>query len=301
MKAILPFYLALVTIGLVGLTGCSNSNTKPDASGTFEATEVIVSAESSGPLLQYSVHEGDTLRAGQLVAHIDDVQLQLRKKQLQTQVAAVLSKQPDEASQLATVQEQLSVARREHKRFSELLSKGATTQKVVDDLDGQIRVLEKQYAALQSTLSITTHGLHADTQPLLAQIDQLSDQIARCNVVNPINGTVLATYTEEHEMAVPGKAMYKIADLSTLNLRAYIGGAQLSQIKLGQNVRVFVDDGSEKMRELTGTVTWISSKSEFTPKTIQTKDERANLVYALKVAVKNDGYLKLGMYGEIRL
>lgn len=261
----------------------------------------MVSAEATGKLLRFTAEEGDTLQAGADVGLVDNVQLVLRKKQLQSQISAVLSKQPDAASQLATIQEQLAVARHEQQRFGDLATKGAATSKQVDDINGQIRVLEKQYESLKQSLSITTTGIKAETLPLLAQIEQLNDQINKCSIVNPINGTVLTTYAEQSEVTAQGKALYKIADLRTLNLRAYISGAMLPKVKLGSNVHVFVDDGADKLREVNGTVVWISNKAEFTPKTIQTKDERANLVYALKVAVKNDGSLKIGMYGEIKL
>lgn len=294
---IVTLFLAVVLV----IPACKKNEQKPDASGTFEANEVIVSSEAIGKLLRFTAEEGDTLQAGTEVGLVDNVQLVLRKKQLQSQISAVLSKQPDAASQLATIQEQLAVAKHELQRFEGLSAKGAASQKQVDDINGQIRVLEKQYESLKQTLSITTTGIKAETLPLLAQIEQLTDQINKCTILNPINGTVLTTYAEQNEVTAQGKALYKIADLSSLNLRAYISGVQLPQIKLGQKVRVFVDDGAEKLRELSGVITWVSNKAEFTPKTIQTKEERANLVYALKVSVKNDGTLKIGMYGEIKL
>ena len=294
---IVTLFLAVVLV----IPACKKNEQKPDASGTFEANEVIVSSEATGKLLRFTVEEGDTLAQGTEVGAIDNVQLVLRKKQLQSQISAVLSKQPDAASQLAAIQEQLAVARHEQQRFGDLATKGAATSKQVDDINGQIHVLEKQYESLKQSLSITTTGIKAETLPLLAQIEQLNDQISKCSIVNPINGTVLTTYAEQSEVTAQGKALYKIADLSSLNLRAYISGIQLPQIKLGQKVRVYVDDGAEKLRELFGVITWVSNKAEFTPKTIQTKEERANLVYALKVSVKNDGTLKIGMYGEIKL
>lgn len=283
------------------LPSCSKQENKPDASGTFEANEAIISAEGSGRLLRFTVEEGDTLAEGQVIGNIDSLQLLLRKKQLQAQIAAILSKQPDAASQLATIQEQLAVARHEQERFTQLQKNGASTQKQVDDISGQVRVLEKQFDALKQSLSITTGGIKAETLPLLAQIDQLNDQLHKCTVVNPVRGTVLTKYAEQNEVTAPGKALYKIADLHTLTLRAYIAGTQLPNIKIGQQVKVMVDDGAQKYREMQGTITWIASKAEFTPKTIQTKEERANLVYALKIAVKNDGSLKIGMYGEVHL
>ncbi len=300
-KTMKSLYGSVATLIVLSLVACSKKEVVPTASGAFEATEVIVSAEGNGRLLSFACEEGDTLSANALLGSIDTTQLALRRKQLQAQIAAVLSTQPDELSQLAAIQEQLSVARNEQQRFQLLLKQGSTTQKIVDDINGQVAVLQKQYEALQKTLHINTGGIRAQVPPLLAQIDQLNDQLAKCRIVNPIHGTVLTKYAQQHELCVPGKALYKIADLSTLNLRAYISGTDLSTVKLGQEVLVAVDRGASNMKEYKGKILWISSKAEFTPKTIQTKDERANLVYAMKIAVVNDGFLKIGMYGEARL
>ncbi len=298
---VVPALLSMLLPAVLFLSSCSNKNQVPDASGSFEADEVIVSAEGSGRLLSFQCEEGDTMLANQQVGVLDTTQLVLRKKQLQSQISAVLSTQPDAASQLATIQEQLAVARREQNRFSGLLKQGAATQKTVDDLDGQVAILQKQYDALQKNLGISTSGIRAQVPPLLAQIDQINDQLAKSHIINPIDGTVLTKYAQQFELCAPGKALYKIANLKVLKLRAYISGTQLSQIKLGQKVKVRVDKGVNDMKDYEGTISWISSKAEFTPKTIQTKDERANLVYALKIAVPNDGFLKIGMYGEISL
>ncbi len=294
-------------LGLIGIvcllstTSCTKKEQSVAASGAFEAVEVLVSAEATGRLQNFSCEEGDTLVANTQIGSIDTTQLVLRKRQLQAQISAVLSTQPDEVSQLATIQEQLSVAKREQQRFTSLHAQGAATQKVVDDLGGQVSVLEKQYEALKKNLSINSGGIRAQVPPLLAQIDQLNDQIVKSRVMNPINGTVLTKYSQQYEICTVGKALYKIADLKLMNLRAYMSASQLSQVKLGQRVRVMVDNGAEAMKEYSGTISWISSKAEFTPKTILTKDERTNLVYALKVAVVNDGLLKIGMYGEVQL
>ena len=213
---------------------------------------------------------------------------------------AVLAKQPDMSSQLATIKEQITTAEFEKKRIENLLKSDAATQKQLDDLNAQLAFLQKQYNATKSSLSITSRSLQSETLPLKAQVDQLNDQIKKSILVNPLSGTVLTKYVEKDEMTAPGKALYKIANLETMTLRAYLTGTQLPQIKLGQSVNVLVDDG-KGTKSYSGTIASISDKAEFTPKTIQTKEERANLVYAVKITVKNDGYLKLGMYGDVKL
>ncbi len=240
------------------------------------------------------------LEANQRVGAIDSTQFVLQKATLHAQIRAVLSQTPDVARQIAVLGEQIAAAKRESKRIEPLVDVGGLPSKTLDDARTQVDVLEKQLAALQSSLEITRQGLQAQTEPLVAQIAQVNDQIARCTIVNPIGGTVLTTYAKETEMTGPGKAIYKIANLSTLTLRAYIDGGQFSTVRLGDTVSVFVDDGPEKYRAIGGQIIWISDEAEFTPKTIQTKDERANLVYAVKIAVQNDGRLKVGMYGEVK-
>lgn len=288
-------YLLFATI----LLSCSNGENNFDATGNFEADETIVSAEASGKILKLDINEGQTLDAGQVVGYIDTTQLYLRKKQLEYSISAVLSRQPDSKSQLSTIQEQLATAEKEKKRVENLLKADAATQKQLDDLNAQIELLKKQYDALQKSLSITTHSLQSETLPLKAQLEQVNDQLKKSKIINPKAGTVLTQYAMEDEVVNAGKALYKLADLKTIDLRVYISGTQLSQIKIGQTVNIQVDSGEDAYKEYTGTITWVSDKAEFTPKTIQTKEERANLVYAMKVSVKNDGYLKLGMYGEV--
>ncbi len=279
---------------------CNKPEKNYDASGSFEAEETIISAEATGTIKEFTVSEGQELKAGQAIGYIDSTQLYLKKKQLLASINTVLSKRPDVALQLGALDEQLITAEKEKQRMNSLVAAGAGTQKQLDDVTAQINVINKQKEALQSTLKITVNGIGQETQPLYVQIEQLNDQLTKCRIINPVNGTVLAKYVEPNEVAAPGKPLYKIADLSQIILRAYINGSQLSQVKLGQTVKVFVDDGAEKQKEYAGEITWISVKAEFTPKTIMTKDERSNLVYALKIKVKNDGFLKLGMYGEVR-
>ena len=280
--------------------GCSSGNGNFDATGNFEADEVIVSSEASGKILKLDIKEGQALSSSQNIGYIDTMQLYLRKKQLQYSISAVLAKKPDAAAQLSTITEQLATATKEKTRVENLLKADAATQKQLDDLNAQIDLLKKQYDALQSSLSITTRSLQSETLPLKAQLDQIEDQIKKSVITNPINGTVLTQYAMQDEVVNPGKALYKIADLTNIILRVYISGSQLSEIKIGQDVKISVDSGSDAYKNYTGKITWVSDKAEFTPKTIQTKDERANLVYAIKVLVKNDGYLKLGMYGEVK-
>ncbi len=293
--------LSFVASAALLISSCAPKPRTFDASGAFEAEETIISSEASGILRQFSVTEGQTLEAGQRIGYVDSVQLFLRKKQLSTQISALLSKKPNIAVQIATLQEQLRTAENEKNRFVNLAKAGVATGKQVDDLNASIEVIKKQLLAQQSSLEITSDGMTKETLPLHVQIEQLDDQLSKCTLTNPIHGTVLAKYAEANEMTSPGKALYKIADLSDIILRVYISGNQLANVKLNQQVSVNTDDGKGGMKSTRGTITWINDKAEFTPKTIQTKDERANMVYAVKVRVKNDGFYKIGMYGEINL
>ncbi len=280
---------------------CSKNAGDYDASGNFEADEIIVSSEASGKILKLDLTEGVVLKKGQIVGYVDTIQLALRKKQLQYSIQATLARRPDAASQLSTIQKQIDTNEYEKKRVENLLKDDAATKKQLDDLNAQIDILRKQYNSLQMSLSITTRALQSETLPLQAQIEQLQDQIKKSIIVNPIDGTVLEKYAEQDEVVTPGKAIYKIADLSQIILRLYISGDQLSSVKLGQTIKVVIDDIDGGSRNYEGMIEWVSDKAEFTPKTIQTKDERANLVYAVKARVKNDGYLKLGMYADVKL
>lgn len=280
--------------------GCRSDKEHFDATGTFEATEVIVSAETAGQIMEFQCEEGMQLKANQILGYIDTTQLYLKKKQLQAQIRAVLAKQPDIGTQLASIQEQIKTAQVDKQRIENLLAAGAATQKQLDDINAQIAILQKQLEAQQSSLRTTTAGISSEVDPLVFQIAQIDDQLNKSQIINPVAGTVLTKYTEQGETASPGKALYKIADLDKMYLRAYISGDQLPGIKTGQDVKVLIDNGQGSYRAVTGTITWISDEAEFTPKTIQTKDERANLVYAIKILVHNDGYIKIGMYGEVQ-
>jgi HlyD family secretion protein len=310
MKPILKA-LAAVMIFLIG--GCGSKNHKYDASGTFEADEVIVSSELPGKLLRFDVEEGMTIPKDSIVGMVDAENISLQKEQVEASIASLGEKTADVTPQVKLLQSQLAVQEsklatleRERQRIENLLKQDAATAKQLDDMNAEIDVARKNIAVTRqqiqvqrSTTATQNRGILSEGKPLEKRVAQLNDQIKKAEIVNPIKGTVITKYAEAGEMTASGKALYKIADLSALTLRAYVTGEQLSQIKLGQNVKVLVDDGADKYKELPGIVTWVSDKAEFTPKTIQTKDERANLVYATKIKVKNDGYLKIGMYGEV--
>lgn len=290
---------AIAVLLAIIATSCSNDEIESDASGTFEAIETIISAEASGVIKNLSADEGKKLKAGEVIGFIDSTQLVLKRKQLESQIKAVISRSPDKKSQIAAMEEQLKQAKHERNRIENLVKGGAATSKQFDDATAQVAIISSQLEALRSSLNITSASISEEAVPLKIQIEQLDDQIAKCRIVNPVSGTVLTQYTRENEMAVLGKPLYKIADLSSLTLKAYVTGNQLPGLKIGQEVKVLIDNGNDQYKEYKGSIDWISDKSEFTPKTIQTKDERANLVYAVKIRVPNDGYLKIGMYGEV--
>lgn len=282
----------------LGLLACSKGDADFDATGTFEATEILVSSEANGKIMELNVEEGDRLDAGAMVGYIDSTQLYLKKRQLSAGLRSVDIRKPDIRKQIAALEQQIATARTEQQRMENLVKAKAGNQKQVDDIVNNIKYLQKQLDAQYSTLNKTTGGADAEAESILYQIMQLDDQLQKSRIVNPQAGTVLVKYAEPGEVTAAGKPLYKIADIDLLYLRAYVTADQLSQLKLGQTVRVFTDYGADERCEYPGTITWISDKSEFTPKGIQTKDERANLVYAVKIAVKNDGYLKIGQYGE---
>ena len=282
------------------LTACSSKSQDYDATGVFEATEVIVSAQTQGELMQMPHTEGSTVQSGTPIAWVDTVQLSLKRRQLLAGLSAVESRHYDVGRQVASLKQQIQTQQRERERFSRLVKERAANQKQLDDIEAQLATLEKQLAAQTETLQNSNRSLSSEAQGLEAQIAQLDDQISRSCVRSPLNGTVLEKYAEQGELAVPGKALYKIADVRNLYLRAYVTAPQLTRLKLGQNVQVFADQGEKGRKTYKGRLTWISDQAEFTPKTIQTRDERANLVYAVKVAVLNDGFIKIGMYGECK-
>lgn len=312
---------------LLLVIACKNNTQKFDASGTFEATEIIVSAESMGKILSLDIKEGDNLTKGKIIGAIDPLSIELQKEQITASMTALTQKSNDAAPQISVFQEQIAVQRnqiavqkqqlivlqKEQKRLENLVKADAATPKQLDDVNGQVDVLKKQIEASESSIKvferqisaqtavvgIQNRGILSEKGPLEKRMKQLDDQLARTKITNPIDGVILAKYAESGEITTMGKAIYKIADMSEMTLRAYITGDQLGQIKINQKVKIMIDDGKDKYRELAGTLFWVSDKAEFTPKTVQTKDERANLVYAVKIKVKNDGTLKIGMYGEV--
>jgi len=283
---------------VIFFSSCSSKNMY-DASGTFEATEVIVSSEASGKLLAFNIDEGKTLLANQQVGYVDSLQLYYKKMQLQANLKAIQSSRSDIQKQIAATEQQIATAEVDKKRYENLLKANASTQKQVDDQNSLLQVLRKQLAAQLSNLEHANSSIDENATAMIYQIDQLNDQLHKCKIINPINGTVLTKYAEPYEITSFGKPLYMIANIDTITLRAYITSDQLTKVKLRQPVKVYADWG-KGMKEYQGIVTWISDKAEFTPKTIQTRDERANLVYAVKIDVKNDGYLKIGMYGEVQ-
>nr|WP_129733088.1 HlyD family efflux transporter periplasmic adaptor subunit [Parabacteroides goldsteinii] len=296
MKRLASF--AIITTGLFCLAACNRGDNNFDATGTFEATEILVSSEANGKIMELNIEEGDRLDAGAMLGYVDSTQLYLKKMQLAAGLRSVDVRKPDIRKQIAALEQQIATARTEQQRMENLVKAKAGNQKQVDDIVNNIKYLQKQLDAQYSTLNKTTGGADAEAESILYQIMQLDDQLQKSRVINPRVGTVLVKYAEPGEVTAAGKPLYKIADTDLLYLRAYITADQLSTLKLGQAVRVFADYGESDRREYPGTITWISDKSEFTPKGIQTKDERANLVYAIKIAVKNDGLLKIGQYGE---
>lgn len=286
---------ALLTI----CSGCSQKN-EYAACGSFEATEIMVSAQGSGQLLEFNVTEGDKVFAGETVGVIDTVPLHLQKRQLEAQMKSVLSSRPDIKSQVSSLRSQIAKQKSEKARIEKLIAKGAAPVKQLDDINAQIEVLENQLSAQMFALSQSSSSLEHNAAALDAQIALIEDHIAKCRISSPVSGTVIAKYANAGELVNVGMPLMKVADLDTMYLRAYFTSDQLADIKLGDKVEVTADYGADKQFTYEGNITWISSESEFTPKAIQTRNTRANLVYAVKIAVKNDGRLKLGMYGTVK-
>lgn len=302
-----------IAFAVLFLVACNRNENKFDASGTFETDEVVVSAQATGQILSFNVREGQTIPKDSIVGAIDPTDLALQKEQTEASIQALNEKTADVAPQIKMLDDQLAVQQtqlnnllHEQTRIENLLKEDAATRKQLDDINYQIESVKKQMNVTQQQINVQktnvatqNRSILSEGKPLQKRVAQLNEQLEKTSITNPISGTVLTKYAEAGEVTSVGKALYKIADLSTLNLRAYVTGDQLPQIKLGQEVTVMIDSGANNYRKLPGTITWVSDKAEFTPKTIQTKEERANLVYAIKVNVKNDGYLKIGMYGEV--
>lgn len=289
-----------VLIILVSIVSCKEKANKYDASGSFEAVETMIAAEANGQILQLNIKEGQQLDSGQVIGYIDSTQLHLNKLQLMQNKKAILSGRPQTSVQTEALKKQLANAELDRNRTKRLVEGGVASQKQLDDANAKITTLQAQIDAQENALQTTTSSINEQGGTVDVQLKEINNQLQKCVIVNPVKGTVLTKYAEQYEMAVLGRPLYKIADMSTIILRAYITGDQLQQVKLDQKVKVYTDDGKGGFKETEGVITWINDKAEFTPKTIQTKNERANLVYAIKVSVKNDGYLKIGMYGEVK-
>ena len=288
-------------LATTGLASCGDKKGTYDATGTFEATEVTVAAEQNGKLVSLYINEGDRVGAGKQVALTDTVQLYLKARQIGATRLVYASQRPDTGKQVAATRQQLAKAQEEYQRFAALVKDGAANRKALDDARSQVQVLQRQLEAQLSALGTSTNSLNAQMGTTDVEKLLVADQLKKCHVVSPISGTVIEKYMEQGEFATVGRPICKVADLDHMYLRAYITSAQLRQVRIGQQVKVFADYGNGQRKEYPGKVTWISPKSEFTPKTILTDDERADLVYALKIAVRNDGYVKIGMYGEVEL
>ena len=293
---------AVYLLGLAVLFfACHGEDGEYDATGVFETTEVIVSAQGTGEIMRFDIDEGQTVDAEVELGYIDTVQLSLKKQELLANLEATDSRRYDVARQIASLREEIATQKREQQRYQNLVQAKAANQKQLDDINARLATLEKQLAAQTETLENGNRTVSGQVRMLEAQLAQVEDQIGKCRISSPINGTILSKYAEAGELASQGRALFKVGDIVNMYLRAYITADQLTELKIGQSVRVFADEGESGRREYAGTVSWISDKAEFTPKTIQTRDERANLVYAVKIQIQNDGFVKRGMYGEIKI
>jgi membrane fusion protein YbhG len=307
--------IILICASVIFLNACNNNKKDFDASGSFEADEVIVSAQQSGQILSLNIHEGDKLSANEEIGKIDVTNLQLQREQTEARINALQEKLNKPAPQTALVEKQIGVQQsqldyllHEQQRMQNLVKAQAATQKQLDDINEKVDEAKKQLAVLQQQIALNKSNVSTQNKTVLSEKDplqktvaQIQDEINKGTIINPVKGTVLTQYAYAGEMTTTGKSLYKIANIDTITLRAYITGAQLPTIKLGQKVQVRTDNGKGNFKNYNGTIYWVSDKAEFTPKTIQTKDERQDLVYAIKISVVNDGYLKIGMYGEVIL
>ena len=280
---------------------CGNDESATDATGVFESTEIIVSAEANGKILSLDIDEGDEVKMNQVIGLIDSTQLHFNRLQLEASKVTVASGKPNMQAQIEATEREIEKQEREKERIERLLEGDVATQKQLDDIESAILVLKARLRSQKSSLTNSVNSVDAQGKTLDVQIAQLNDQIEKCKIKAPIDGTVLVKYAEAGEVTGMGKALFKVADMEHMSLKAYVTADQLVQLQVGQEVSVLAEFGESELRPYEGRITWISSKSEFTPKTIQTQDERANLVYAVKIAVPNDGYLKIGMYGGFKL
>ncbi len=295
MKKII-MYLSIALL----VAACGSNDNKSDAYGNFEADEVILSAESMGKVLTLKANEGDNVQSGESLALIDTMQLYLQQEKVLASMQAIASKKRNVQVQVNVLKKKLANILREKNRLENMFKDGAATQKQLDDVNGQIEVLESSIIATKTGLNTANSGLMSELKPMRAMLQSIEDKIEKCQVKSPIDGIVLVRYIMNGEFAVPGKPLFKIADMDNIYLRAYISGSQLAQAKLGSKVKVLIDKGENDYYEYSGKITWVSPKAEFTPKIVQTKEQRVNMVYAVKVLVKNDGKIKIGMPGELR-
>jgi HlyD family secretion protein len=285
----------LIMLPLLALISCKGNEKTSDAYGNFEATEITISAQANGEIMQFDLEEGNFLKAGQIIGWIDTTDLSLKKSQMLSQKEAITSKIESLEAQVAVYQQQKTNVLRDKERIEKMFQDGAATQKQVDDVAGQIDVIDKQVKSVKSQ----ENSVYSEAATVQKQIAQVEESIRKSTIINPVEGVVLTKYVDEHEMAALGKSLYKLADLREMKLKVYVSGDQIPQVKIGQAVEVLVDQDSETNLKMAGTVSWVSESAEFTPKIIQTKEERVNMVYAVKVLVKNDGSLKIGMPGEV--
>lgn len=290
-----PGYIYLVMIALA-LTSCGKNNHKADAYGNFQATEVIVSSESSGRIVQFGNREGDEIRKGNVIVKTDSVQYVLKLKELSAKKTAIIARKANVKAEADVYRQQLQVLKKDMQRLNNMYADGAATQKQVDDVSGQIDVIEKQIRAVETNLV----GITAEVTAIEASELQINDQLQRTRVISPVDGTILQKYAEEGEVTAPGKALFKVANLKQMELKAYVSGNQLSTVKIGQNVTVLIDGPEGKLKSYIGKVIWVSSEAEFTPKNIQTREERLSQVYAIKIIVENNGDIKINMPAEVQ-
>lgn len=291
----------MTAIAVLAITGCAKRSIDFDGCGQIDATKVTVSAESNGKLISFTASEGDKLAKGEYTGAIDSMQTYLQREELQQRKEGALTRLVDIPLQMKPMEEQMANHKADLKRFRSLLENNAGTQKQVDDIEAQIAILQGQIDAQRVSYENGNAGIRNEIITYEVQIAKASDQLSKCRIDSPVSGTVLTKYVEEGEMVTVGKPLYQVADLDNVYVRAYFSTSQLAGLKLGDKVTVIPDDGTDSPKNYEGTVTWISSEAEFTPKNIQTRDERADLVYAVKVSVRNDGNLRLGMYAYVKL
>lgn len=292
----------LIILGTMAawMTACENANPEYDATGVFETTEVIVSAQDNGEIMQLTIEEGSEVSPNELLGHIDTIQLSLKRQQLTATLSATESRKLDVNKQLASIRQQIANLKTEQLRYEKLVKANAASQKQLDDINYNLEVLHKQLSATLEQIGSSNSSLSGQSAGIAAQVAQIDKQIEDCLITSPIKGIILSKYAEQGEFAIPGRALFKVGNISDIKLRAYVSAPQLTSLQIGQKVKVYADFGETDCKEYEGTVTWISAEAEFTPKTIQTRDERSNLVYAIKIAVKNDGMIKRGMYGNVK-